>query len=48
MSGSSEKQNRIIVIGGGPGGYTAAIEAAQRGANVMLITAGFYPCHGCS
>lgn len=37
MSGSSEKQNRIIVIGGGPGGYVAAIEAAQHGADVTLI-----------
>ena len=37
MSGSSEKQNRIIVIGGGTGGYVAAIEAAQHGADVTLI-----------
>lgn len=37
MSGSSEKLNRIIVIGGGPGGYVAAIEAAQHGADVTLI-----------
>lgn len=27
----------IAVIGGGPGGYTAAIKAAQRGAKVTLI-----------
>ena len=28
---------RIVVIGGGPGGYTAAIKAAQKGAHVTLI-----------
>jgi dihydrolipoamide dehydrogenase len=28
---------RIAVIGGGPGGYTAAIRAAQRGASVVLF-----------
>ena len=27
----------IVVIGGGPGGYTAAIKAAQKGAKVTLI-----------
>lgn len=27
----------IVVIGGGPGGYTAAIRAAQKGAEVTLI-----------
>jgi dihydrolipoamide dehydrogenase len=37
MSGNSENHNRIIVIGGGPGGYVAAIEAAQHGADVTLI-----------
>lgn len=31
------KGKRIIVIGGGPGGYTAAIRAAQLGAEVTLI-----------
>jgi dihydrolipoamide dehydrogenase len=33
----SEKEIKIIVIGGGPGGYVAAIEAAQLGANVTLV-----------
>jgi dihydrolipoamide dehydrogenase len=33
----SEKETKIIVIGGGPGGYVAAIEAAQLGANVTLV-----------
>jgi dihydrolipoamide dehydrogenase len=28
---------RVVVIGGGPGGYTAAIKAAQRGAKVTLV-----------
>ena len=28
---------RIIVVGGGPGGYVAAIRAAQLGANVQLV-----------
>ena len=28
---------QIIVIGGGPGGYVAAIRAAQLGAKVTLI-----------
>jgi dihydrolipoamide dehydrogenase len=37
MYGSSKNQNRVIVIGGGPGGYVAAIEAAQHGADVTLI-----------
>lgn len=27
----------IVVVGGGPGGYTAAIRAAQRGARVVLF-----------
>ena len=30
----------VIVIGGGPGGYPAAIKAAQRGARVALVEAG--------
>ena len=29
--------NRVVVIGGGPGGYVAAIRASQMGANVTLI-----------
>jgi dihydrolipoamide dehydrogenase len=33
----SEKEMKIIVIGGGPGGYVAAIQAAQLGANVTLV-----------
>ena len=30
----------VVVIGGGPGGYPAAIAAAQRGARVALVEAG--------
>ena len=29
--------SKVIVVGGGPGGYVAAIRAAQLGADVMLI-----------
>ena len=28
---------RIVIIGGGPGGYVAALRAAQRGADVTLV-----------
>ena len=28
---------KTVIIGGGPGGYTAAIRAAQLGAEVTLI-----------
>ncbi|MGZ3535982.1 MAG: FAD-dependent oxidoreductase, partial [Thermodesulfobacteriota bacterium] len=30
-------QRRVVIIGGGPGGYVAAIRAAQLGAQVTLI-----------
>ena len=30
-------EQRIVIIGGGPGGYVAAIRAAQLGAKVTLI-----------
>lgn len=33
----TETKNNIIVIGGGPGGYVAAIRAAQLGAQVVLM-----------
>ena len=35
MSGSQQKH--IVVVGGGPGGYVAAIRAAQLGARVTLV-----------
>lgn len=31
---------RLVVIGGGPGGYEAALTAARLGAEVVLVTAG--------
>ena len=34
MSGNPKK---VVVIGGGPGGYVAAIRAAQLGAKVILV-----------
>lgn len=34
---SENKGKKVIVIGGGPGGYVAAIRAAQLGANVTVI-----------
>ncbi|HLS32547.1 MAG TPA: FAD-dependent oxidoreductase, partial [Brevibacterium sp.] len=30
-------QNRVVIMGGGPGGYEAALIGAQLGADVMLI-----------
>lgn len=30
-------EKRVVVVGGGPGGYVAAIRAAQLGAKVTLI-----------
>jgi dihydrolipoamide dehydrogenase len=36
MSISNERAN-IAVLGGGPGGYVAALSAAQRGARVVLV-----------
>lgn len=30
-------QNRVVIIGGGPGGYEAALVAGQLGAEVMLV-----------
>lgn len=29
---------KIVILGGGPGGYTAALEAAKHGAEVLLIS----------
>ncbi len=45
------KQYDIIVVGGGPGGYVAAIKAAQYGAKVALVekenVGGICLNHGC-
>ncbi|MEB6549509.1 FAD-dependent oxidoreductase [Heyndrickxia sporothermodurans] len=35
--GEIAQEKEIVVIGGGPGGYTAAIRAAQLGKDVLLI-----------
>ena len=37
MTISSSNQHRIVIIGGGPGGYEAARAARQLGAEVILI-----------
>jgi dihydrolipoamide dehydrogenase len=29
--------NRVVIIGGGPGGYEAALVAAQLGADVTVV-----------
>jgi len=34
------KQYKIAILGGGPGGYVAAIKAAQLGAETVLIEGG--------
>lgn len=39
MEKKTEAPRSVIVIGGGPGGYSAAIRAAQLGAKVTLIEA---------
>lgn len=40
MQTTTEEQFDVIVLGGGPGGYPAAIKAAQKGARVALVEAG--------
>lgn len=37
VSNEFQRKQRIVVIGGGPGGYDAALAAAQLGADVTLI-----------
>lgn len=34
---ANERKHRIAVLGGGPGGYEAALAGAQLGADVTLI-----------
>jgi dihydrolipoamide dehydrogenase len=40
VSGISLETKKVLVIGGGSGGYMAALKAAQNGAKVTLITKG--------
>ena len=37
MATSFDRTQRIVVLGGGPGGYEAALTGAQLGADVTLI-----------
>ncbi len=37
LGNQAQKEKKIIVIGGGPGGYVAAIEVAKLGATVTLV-----------
>ena len=37
MSEQSDRKTSVLVIGGGPGGYVAAIRASQLGADVTLV-----------
>ncbi|MEO2130273.1 MAG: FAD-dependent oxidoreductase, partial [Microbacterium sp.] len=37
MSLSFERAQSVAIIGGGPGGYEAALAAAQLGADVTLV-----------
>ncbi len=37
MSGEFERTQRIAIIGGGPGGYEAALAGAQLGAEVTVV-----------
>ena len=37
MTTSSSTEHRIVIIGGGPGGYEAARAGRQLGAEVILI-----------
>ena len=39
MTGSRDTTSRVVIVGGGPGGYEAALVAAQLGADVTLVDA---------
>ena len=38
--GEISQERDLVIIGGGPGGYSAAIRAAQLGLSVTLIEQG--------
>ena len=40
MAGNAEREFDLIVLGGGPAGYPAAIRASQLGARVCLVEKG--------
>lgn len=40
MFGGTVMKQRVVIIGGGPGGYVAAIRAAQLGAEVHVVESG--------
>ena len=37
LSGAGGRNNRVVIIGGGPGGYESALVAAQLGADVTVV-----------
>ena len=43
MAHSTSEQAGVVVVGGGPGGYPAAFEAADRGMDVTLVDEGVDP-----
>ena len=51
MTGGETTETDLIVIGAGPGGYTAAIRGAQKGLDVVLVeketVGGVCLNHGC-
>jgi NAD(P)H dehydrogenase (quinone) len=37
MDGVSARSSRVVILGGGPGGYEAALVAAHLGAEVTVV-----------
>ena len=37
QAGAQASWDRVVIIGGGPGGYEAALVAAQLGARVTIV-----------
>ncbi len=40
MAGTYARTTEVLVLGGGPGGYVAAIRAGQLGKKVLLVEKG--------